>query len=118
MIGFGDKLGGTVDTLLARMGNEGAQRRLDAMNGIMSPEAERTAAQARKRRAERTAAAQSSDASTSAAATSDTTPVEAGMSEADLAKLSQGERTNYYLSELLKSNRKLARNLSGDVFAQ
>lgn len=120
MIGFGDWLGGHVDFIRGKLGNEEAMQRWNRGTGggdVLSPEAQRIADQARERRKNRAEKAKSAEAATTSATQPDNAIPDAGMSDADLAKLSVAERTAYTLSEILKVNKKMARALSADAFA-
>lgn len=81
----------------------------------LSPEAKRMADQARERRAERAAKAQAATPATTTSSSQPATPAEPTMSAVDVAKLSQAEQTNHYLSELLRVNKKTGRAIAGEL---
>jgi hypothetical protein len=95
----------------------------DPNNDVLSPEQQAMVERARERRAENARQRQAAEAA-NATATSDATTegstAEAAtptMSPAEIASLSVGERQAYLLAELLRTNKKIARNISGDAYA-
>ena len=96
----------------------------DAYLESMSPDQRQMVLRARERRAARArddaAAAQESNATASPASTTDSSTAEAAtptMSPAEIASLSVGERQAYLLAELLRTNKRIARGITGDSFA-
>jgi len=100
--------GGRNDPMAMANTAEGRMAALDpAQREVLKLARERQAAARQKE----TAAKTSEMVSTPQAVT----PAEPSMSPADVAKLDQAAQTNYYLSELLKVNKKTGRALTGEM---
>ena len=92
----------------------------------LSPDQQEAVKKARQRRAEadrKAEAAEKASNAASATATQSTTEGQTAeaatptMSDADIAKLSVSERQAYLLAELLRTNKRIARGITGDSFA-
>jgi hypothetical protein len=134
IFGFDSISTNIVDGLDRLMGNTGEEHvgALPMQDGVvtdaylesMSPDQRQMVLRARERRAARArddaAAAQESNATASPASTTDSSTAEAAtptMSPAEIASLSVGERQAYLLAELLRTNKRIARGITGDSFA-
>lgn len=109
-------LGSAMQHTMAFLGNDAAQANIDMMNGsgvIDHNSPEQKAIRQARRDAHAKAQADKSPETISTEVPS--TPAAPSMSPTDVAKLDAAGQTNYYLSEILKANKKTGRMLAGEI---